>query len=376
MPWAASRNAHAQPIVVVGGGAMGVTAALRLAEDGFRDVALVSDRWFNTSKTSPGIFRPDWCGATPVDRMLRWAEGTREHLARLYREAGSAAGVTTLTHLETYREAAGEAARQENAVLARVMMGFRPLTKREVELHFPGAAGGWHYSTFLVEGARYLPHLLARAERLGVRVVTRRVSGVPGSEEFCRAAARAASRPRASLFVNATGLANPDCVPARGQLVLVDAPFVKLAMGEYNSPDPKRPTYILPRRDHVVLGSTYLEGDGGRDERPETVRDVIERCAQFVPELRNAKVIATVACLRPVRRKGVRLEAERTAGGLTVVHDYGHGGAGMSLAWGCAGEVLELVRADTRARFRARSKEGGTGKTGNTDSAGALSSRL
>jgi D-amino-acid oxidase len=39
----------------------------------------------------------------------------------------------------------------------------------------------------------------------------------------------------------------------------------------------------------------------------------------------------------------VRLEAEERAGG-TVVHCYGHGGAGVTLAWGCAEEVAGLVR--------------------------------
>jgi D-amino-acid oxidase len=38
----------------------------------------------------------------------------------------------------------------------------------------------------------------------------------------------------------------------------------------------------------------------------------------------------------------VRLEAEERGAG-TVVHCYGHGGAGVTLAWGCAEEVVELV---------------------------------
>lgn len=48
-------------------------------------------------------------------------------------------------------------------------------------------------------------------------------------------------------------------------------------------------------------------------------------------------------CLRPFRRAGPRIEAEKL-GGKTVVHNYGHGGSGWSLSWGSAEEALALVR--------------------------------
>jgi D-amino-acid oxidase len=46
--------------------------------------------------------------------------------------------------------------------------------------------------------------------------------------------------------------------------------------------------------------------------------------------------------LRPAR-SAVRLERETPRPGSTLVHNYGHGGAGVTLSWGCAGEVSELV---------------------------------
>jgi D-amino-acid oxidase len=42
-------------------------------------------------------------------------------------------------------------------------------------------------------------------------------------------------------------------------------------------------------------------------------------------------------------RSTVRVEAERVAPGCLLVHNYGHGGAGITLSWGCAAEVVELV---------------------------------
>lgn len=56
------------------------------------------------------------------------------------------------------------------------------------------------------------------------------------------------------------------------------------------------------------------------------------------------RIIAVNVCSRPFRAAGPRIEAERI-GRRTVVHNYGHGGAGWSLSWGSAARALELVRA-------------------------------
>ncbi|CAA9486704.1 MAG: hypothetical protein AVDCRST_MAG30-1137 [uncultured Solirubrobacteraceae bacterium] len=70
---------------------------------------------------------------------------------------------------------------------------------------------------------------------------------------------------------------------------------------------------------------------------------MLARCAALVPALAGAKVIGERVGLRPVRAGGPRVEAEAVPGG-TVIHDYGHGGAGWTLAWGCALEVVAHVR--------------------------------
>lgn len=65
----------------------------------------------------------------------------------------------------------------------------------------------------------------------------------------------------------------------------------------------------------------------------------------FTPPLR------CVAGVRPFRCSGFRLEVARPAGGSgkVIVHNYGHGGAGITLSWGCAIKVRELVRANLAA---------------------------
>lgn len=55
------------------------------------------------------------------------------------------------------------------------------------------------------------------------------------------------------------------------------------------------------------------------------------------------RIIAINVCTRPFRAQGPRIEAERV-GRRTVVHNYGHGGAGWSLSWGSAALAVALAK--------------------------------
>ena len=71
---------------------------------------------------------------------------------------------------------------------------------------------------------------------------------------------------------------------------------------------------------------------------------ILRDCAAIEPRLTGARVLAHRVGLRPARPT-VRLEAEPAApgGGPPIVHNYGHGGAGVSLSWGCAREAAALA---------------------------------
>jgi len=66
------------------------------------------------------------------------------------------------------------------------------------------------------------------------------------------------------------------------------------------------------------------------------------------PDLSDDRIMRVVCGLRPCRRGGVRIEAERL-GSKTIVHNYGQGGCGVTIGFGCAAVVHEIVRtvADT-----------------------------
>lgn len=65
--------------------------------------------------------------------------------------------------------------------------------------------------------------------------------------------------------------------------------------------------------------------------------------APLVPVIVDeARIIRTVVGLRPFRRNGFALYAT-TLGNKRLVHNYGHGGGGITLSWGCATLAADLV---------------------------------
>jgi len=62
-----------------------------------------------------------------------------------------------------------------------------------------------------------------------------------------------------------------------------------------------------------------------------------------VPRISAARVIRTTVGLRPHRDGGFVLRADKL-NDKVLVHNYGHGGAGMSLSWGCGTLVADLAQ--------------------------------
>jgi D-amino-acid oxidase len=123
----------------------------------------------------------------------------------------------------------------------------------------------------------------------------------------------------------------------RGQIVRVDAPAVDTWLVDQR--DPERLVYVVPRERDVVLGGTAQEGDERLEPDEATTQAILEHCAARIPAVGDAPIVGVAVGLRPAR-PAVRLERDGR-----VVHCYGHGGAGVTLAFGCAVEVAALLGA-------------------------------
>ncbi len=61
------------------------------------------------------------------------------------------------------------------------------------------------------------------------------------------------------------------------------------------------------------------------------------------PALTDADVIGRAWGVRPCRHGGPRFEVEPRPDGVTIIHNYGHGGAGVTLSWGAAHHAADAV---------------------------------
>ena len=100
-------------------------------------------------------------------------------------------------------------------------------------------------------------------------------------------------------------------------------------------------TYVIPRTTDCVFGGTNEVSDNLAAD-PETTSRIVAECSRVL-NIDKPPVLAERVGLRPFRKSGVRLERDQLSDGRTVIHNYGHGGAGFTLSWGCAQAVFGLA---------------------------------
>lgn len=300
-------------VTVVGSGVIGLTSALRLQEAGFRVRLWAAEPPERTTSAVAGaVWYP--YRAFPRERVLAWAARSREVYAELALDPAS--GVSIAEGVDVVR---GDGEAWQEAA------GGRRCPPDELP---PACPDGWLMTVPLVETPIFLPYLLARLRAGAAAIESRRVTSLAEAD---------------GLVVNCTGLGarelagDASLVPVRGQVVRVRNPALERFLVDEHNPDGL--TYVVPRSGDCVLGGTAEEGDWELEPRPETSAAIIRRCVALEPRLEGAEVLGQAVGLRP-SRPTVRLEREGD-----VVHNYGHGGAGVTLSWGCADEVVALAAA-------------------------------
>src|SRR3984957_9851316 len=316
-------------IVVVGAGVVGLSTAICLAEAGLSTRVVAAEPPSRVTSAAAGaIWGPVRCG--PDDRCRDWAGTGLETLTALADEPS--AGVHQAHGREVARTAASPPA------WADVLADLRLLDGAELPAGF---SSGWSYTAPAVSMPVYLEYLLNRYAGLG------------GSVEYATVSSLAAGD--APVVVNCTGIGArslvPDesVVPVRGQVVVVQNPGISEFYIDHGADDTPDYVYAFPHDDVVVLGGTAEEGASDWAPRPKVSARIMRDCAAVFPALRDARVVTERVGLRPCRPE-VRLEAEALPGGRVLWHNYGHGGAGVTLSWGCARELTAAVLAGAAPR--------------------------
>jgi D-amino-acid oxidase len=309
-------------VIVVGCGVIGLTAALRMREASL-DVRIVTAAL--PFETTSGVAAALWYPykAYPEDRVLSWGSETFEVFVELSRVPGS--GVRMREGVELWREPVPD------PWWASAVPDVRRCTKDELP---PGYSDGHIFVAPVIEMPIYLRYLLDRFVGAGGNVEHRFVSSLEDAAD-------------GHVIVNCAGLGarelvgDPSMEPIRGQIVRVRNPGLeRFVLDEGN---PEGVTYVIPRSEDCILGGTAEEGEWDTEPDPEIAAGILRRCTTLEPRLAEAEVLEHKAGLRPGRPE-IRLEREDAAQGPPRVHNYGHGGSGVTLSWGCAAETLRLVR--------------------------------
>lgn len=306
-------------VLVIGAGVAGLTTAVRLAEARL-SVRVVAD--LPSSATTSAAAGASWGPYLVSDpRVPHWSEQTRLSLEKLAEDSHS--GVHLARGVEASREPV------EPPAWLRGIGDFELCRPEELPADY---VCGWRYTAPLVDMPRYLGFLVRRLAALGVVIEQGRVTS------FAEVA------DRARVLVNCTGLGARTLVPddqlqsVRGQVVVIDNPGIDTFFQDYS--EREELTYYLPHGDQVVLGGCALPFTESLEPDPASTLAILDRCAAVEPRLRGATVREVRVGLRPIR-PGVRVEWGR-CDGVLLIHNYGHGGAGITLSWGCADEVLTL----------------------------------
>ncbi len=306
---------------VVGAGVVGLTSALCLAQAGHQvEVVAATTGNGTTSSVAAALWYP--YRAYPRAEVTRWSATTYQVLRGLTADPSS--GVRMRSGRELFRQRTSDPWwRDAVPELGRVAVERLP----------PGYVDGYELRVPVVDMAVHLPWLLGKLAAVGVVLRVGQVDDLAAAFEGVDA------------VVNCTGLASrrllhdETLTPVRGQVVVV----AQFGLSEWflDQNDPRQLVYVVPRNDTVLLGGTAEEGDEGLDVQPATSAAILERCTELVPALGQARILSHRVGLRP-GRPSVRLETEVTDHG-PVVHCYGHGGAGVTLSYGCAEDVAALV---------------------------------
>lgn len=313
-----------QTVAIVGAGVSGLTCAVVFAERGHRTAIFAQEMGpGTTSAAAAAVWYPYDAG--PSELAIDWALGTYSTLLDLAQQAST--GVSMLELRKFSRT--GEIEIPKWAI---------PLRARRLRAEIPPAfVSGFALNVPLMDTTKYLDYLALRFRDAGGKIHLKRRLGKleEVDSEF-------------DLVVNCTGIGAQtlvqdfDLEPHRGQVAIV--PKIELTCAVVCDDTPLM--YAIPRKEDCVFGGTNQLSDNCSIDPSATIQ-ILAECSRVLeispPTVRDERV-----GIRPFRRSGVRVERTSLPDGRPLIHNYGHGGAGFTLSWGCARAVAQLARVGVR----------------------------
>lgn len=307
---------------MIGAGVSGLTSAVCLAEAGWPVRVWAAAMPQQTTSAVAGAV---WAPPRPVSvETLAWSK----HSLHVFRELGGDpdSGVRLAPALTVGDSNAIGAMSAASGLIPDL----RPADRADLP---EGFAAGLRLTVPMIDMPHYLDYLTRRLSAAGCDIESRSVRSLAEAVDA------------APLVVNCAGvragaLAGDDTVrPLFGQHVVLTNPGLRQLFVEMH--DAPEWVCYFPHPRRVVCGGISIADRWDTTPDPEISERILRRCRRIEPRLRDAEVIETITGLRP-GRPSVRVEVQ-PFGQARCVHNYGHGGNGVTLSWGCARDVVRLI---------------------------------
>jgi D-amino-acid oxidase len=313
-----------EQVAIVGAGVSGLTCGVVLAERGFRTAVFAEKIG---QRTTSGAAAAVWFpyDARPAEKVIPWALKTYQALINL--SCDPSAGISIIELRQFSR--ASEIQIPDWAI----PLGARPVIPSEVEGPLELFRSGFSLRVPLMDTTIYLDYLAKRFQNAGGSI-----------NPNARFEKLEDVLPEFDPVINCAGIGarelvhDADLEPHRGQVAIVSK--VNNLSYAIVCDDPPL-MYAIPRANDCVFGGTNEISDD-LDVAPDSTARILDECSRVL-KIDKPNVLVERVGLRPFRRSGVRLEYDRLRDGRTVIHNYGHGGAGFTLSWGCAEDVLRIA---------------------------------
>ena len=328
-----------QRTAIVGAGVSGLTCGIVFAERGYRSAIFAQEIGQRTTSGAAGALWFPY-DAEPADKVIAWALETYKVLVDLTRD--SQTGVSMLELRSFSRTGEIQISDWANSLGARrlhpsVMSSeYASPARTETSLTIGPSVfkSGFTLDVPLMDTTIYLDCLAKRFVAAG--------GSIHGNVRFERL--EDVGR-EFDLVINCSGIgaktlvADVDLEPHRGQVAIVPK-IDNLSCAIVCDDAPLM--YAIPRTNDCVFGGTNEVSDS-RDVDPTSTSRIVAECSRVL-NIDKPRVLADRVGLRPFRKSGVRMEPGRLRDGRTVIHNYGHGGSGFTLSWGCANKVFQLAQ--------------------------------
>ncbi len=316
-------------VAIVGAGIIGLSTARILIDQGYRVHIYTKDPLEKiTSMKAAAIWFP--FKAHPRHKILAWSRKSLDYY-RIFSE-DPASGVTWVEFwvLDTPQQAQSWLDAVPGSAVKVIPTNALP----------PAYHHGYIVEVPMIDTAIFLPFLYRKVLEEATLVIRE----ITSLEELLS---------HHDVVVNCTGLeaskltGDQRLYPIQGQIVKIEKEVANI---RYMADDygPNALAYIIPRHDCIILGGTAVDHAWNTVPDPEQSRAILQRCQAIHPGLKG-RVIESVIGLRPGRDE-VRLERDPA---LPIIHNYGHGGSGYTVCWGCAGEVARLVDINGKSTPRS-----------------------